>query len=82
MSSDSLREELASYAHKTWSGWMEYMFSKSHTMVDGSVVIPKDLVERWTRQMKTEYSGLPESERKYYRAEADKILSITQAHRL
>ena len=57
---------------------MKYMFSKSVAMVDGSLVIPKDLVERWSLQMNTEYQDLPESEKKSDRDEADKILSIIQ----
>jgi len=71
-----VREKLASYAHSAWAGWMKYMFSKSKKEKDGTVVIPKDLVDRWTRQMNTPYGGLPESEKKSDRKEADKMLEI------
>lgn len=72
---NSTRERLATYAHSAWSGWMKYMFSKSDQNADGSVTIPKELVARWTRQMYTPYSELPEDEKNSDRDEADKIQS-------
>ena len=74
----SCREQLALYAHEAWSGWMVYLFSKSKKNEDGSVTIPKSLVDRWTRQMKTDYSKLPESEQNSDLDEADKMIAITQ----
>mgnify|MGYP001592497199 CR=1 FL=1 len=79
--SSSVREDLAAYAHKAWSGWMKYMFTKGGHLENGGYVIPQNLVERWTRQMNTEYADLPESEKASDRDEADKILAITQAHK-
>lgn len=70
------RERLAEYAHDAWSGWMEYLFSKSEQNEDGTVTIPKWAVERWTRQATTKYSGLPEGEKASDRDEADKMLAI------
>ncbi len=72
------REQLAAYAHEAWSGWMRYMFDKSTTNDDGSVTIPAQLVERWTRQMETNYYSLPESEQKSDLDEADKMLEIAE----
>jgi len=37
---DTVREELAAYAHEAWSGWMRYMFSKCHSNDAGELVIP------------------------------------------
>ena len=71
-----LREQLARYAHEAWMGWMKYMFSKCTQNSDGSMILPAWAVERWTRQMTTPYTALPEAERKSDRAEADKILEI------
>jgi len=70
------REKLAAYAHDAWSGWMKYLFEKSILNNDGSVTIPEWAVERWTRQMDTDYSELPESEKVSDRKEADEMLSI------
>lgn len=72
------RERMAEAAHDAWSGWMEYLFGKSQTLEDGSVVIPASLVERWKRQMHTPYSELSEEEKESDRAEADRYLSAAQ----
>lgn len=72
----SVRESLSSYAHNAWSGWMKYIFEKSVLNSDGTVTIPKWAVERWSRQMNTLYSDLPEEEKESDRDEADRILSI------
>lgn len=74
-----VRELLASYAHNAWSGWMQYMFSRSTVNQDGSITIPAPLVERWTRQMTTSYEKLPEDEKLSDRAEADIMLEIMKA---
>jgi hypothetical protein len=83
----STREELAAYAHEAWSGWMEYMFAQCQpippTMESGNsywlhIKMPKALYERWTRQMATKYSDLPESEKESDRAEANKMLAIIE----
>lgn len=76
MSTDPVREELAAYAHKAWSGWMKYLFVKSTPLPGGEVALNKDLVARWTRQMNTEYQDLPENEKELDRVEADEILGI------
>lgn len=73
---DRLRESLAAYAHDAWSGWMQYLFSKSTRNDDGTMTIPAWAVERWTRQMTTAYTDLPEDEKKSDRAEADQMLAI------
>jgi len=71
-----IEEKLAEYAHNAWSGWMIYLFEKSKLNDDGTVTIPKWAVDRWTRQMNTEYIDLPEEEMKSDRQEAKKIISI------
>jgi hypothetical protein len=72
----SLKEKLADYAHVTWSGWMKYLFDRSVECDDGTVVIPKELVDRWKRQLNTDYQDLPEEEKESDRNEAKKIISI------
>lgn len=78
-----MKEKLANLCHSQWSGWMEYLWSKSRHMnieIDGTVqrcvVIPNNLVIRWERQMKTPYTELPDNEQDSDRKEADKFLSI------
>lgn len=70
------REALAAYAHEAWNGWMEYLFKQGTTNADGSFTIRPWAVERWTRQMRTPYAALPESEKLSDQAEAQHILTI------
>lgn len=77
----STRETLAAYAHEAWSGWMEYLFSKTSPAPAGQV-IPLASVQRWSRQMRTPYADLPENEKQSDREQADRILeTLRQAGR-
>jgi hypothetical protein len=69
-------ELLADYAHNSWSGWMDYMFSKCSENKDGTITIPSTSVERWQRQMKTTYDDLSEEEKWSDRDQAEKILKV------
>ena len=71
-----MRIKLAAYAHKAWSGWMKYMFARSKFNDDGTITIPADLVERWTRQANTPYEDLPAEEQSSDVAEAHKMIAI------
>lgn len=78
---EGLVEALADYAHGSWSGWMEYLFSKCVDKVGVGIksknnVIPSWAVERWARQMNTPYAELPEEEKESDREEARKMLAI------
>ena len=75
---DKRYEALASYAHKAWAGWMRYLFSLSHKTESGALIIPAHLVDRWQRQMETEYDALPEEEKASDRVEAGTILNVVQ----
>jgi len=68
-----LREQLAEYAH---TALWRYAFAKGTVNEDGSITLPAWAVKRWTRQMRTPYAELPESEKISDRDEADKILEI------
>lgn len=59
-------EEKADKQHQIWSHWMKYMFSQCDfglpsvlsAVETGSCIIPKDKVERWMKQMNTDYKDL------------------------
>jgi len=76
MNKKELRELFADLAHKQWSGWMEYLFSKC----DANFTLPQWAVERWQRQMKTEYANLSEEEKNSDRDEADKMIKIAEQY--
>lgn len=76
MTDDKTREALAEYAHTAWSGWMKYMFDQCKFQKDGTMVIPAWAVDRWRRQMRTDYLNIHETEKQSDRDEADKILQI------
>ena len=78
-----MREKLADLCHEQWSGWMEYLFSKSIPYkpgevqnYSGAVIIPQWAVERWQGQMKTSYVDLTEEEKESDRNQADKFLDV------
>jgi len=75
---ETVREALAAYAHDAWSGWMTYMFSLGVMAEDGSMRIPAWAVERWRRQMTTDYADLPGPEKESDRREADRMLTILE----
>lgn len=77
---EELREALADYAHEAWSGWMEYLFSKSTPNPGGTWTMPAWAANRWLRQMETPYAELPEGEKESDRAEADKMLALMRDH--
>ncbi len=74
----TIRDELAEYTHKTWSGWMIYLFKKSDKNPDGSVTISKWAVDRWQRQMNISYDLLSDAEKLSDLGEADEILAVIE----
>lgn len=74
-----LIERLSDAEHYSWARWMDYLFSKSATLSDGSVCIPPQLVERWKRQAMTPYANLSESEKEPDRSEVRRIVPLIEA---
>ena len=72
------REVLADIQHDIWVSLMAWVFDICPHNEDGSVTIPANLVERWTRQIHTRYADLSEKEKDSDRAEADKTLRALQ----
>ena len=69
-------EPMADQEHDSWARWMEHLFKKSEKNDDGTVTIPKDKVDRWEKQMKTDYKDLSPSEKESDRKEVRKFLKI------
>ena len=60
-----LIELLSSKEHQRWAKWQKYLHSCCIENQDGSLTIPKDKVDRWTRQIKTDYENLSEKEKEH-----------------
>lgn len=78
---NDLREKLAAMCHDQWKGWMRYIFfncdpDRPRGWDTGNSIIPRWAVERWTRQMDTDYKDLPEDEKESDRTEADKFIKL------
>ena len=69
-------EKLSKIAHESWAGWTKYFFEKGKRNEDGTITIPKWGVERWERQIETDYKDLTEKEKESDRTEAKKYLEI------
>ncbi|SOE97688.1 hypothetical protein SAMN05414139_10838 [Burkholderia sp. D7] len=76
---NGLTERLAAIEHERWSHWQRYLHSKGQRQPDGSIVLPPELVERWEKQMATEYAGLSEKEKNSDREQVQKYMSIIVA---
>jgi hypothetical protein len=70
-----IRELMAAAQHKIWAHWMGHLFDQGSFNEDGSWTMPKDKVERWQRQMSTEYADLSEEEKQGDRDQVEKMLN-------
>lgn len=68
-------ELLADLAHRQWSEWMNYLFDISDCNDNGTVTIPKKYVDRWTKQILTNYKNLSQEEKESDRIEARKVIA-------
>ncbi|MDD3341681.1 MAG: hypothetical protein PHN72_05800 [Bacilli bacterium] len=73
---ENIIEKLSDYEHNRWARWQKHLFSKSIKNYDGSITIPKEYVDRWTRQINTNYCDLSNNEKESDRREAKIILEI------
>jgi hypothetical protein len=62
--------------HQIWSNWQKYLYSKCIKNDNGSLNIPKEFVDRWNRQINTEYKDLPEEEKQSDRELAKKVVDL------
>ena len=69
-------EDLSDYEHESWADWQSYLFSRCTENADGSMTIPKELVERWQRQIATPYNQLSETEKQSDRDQIEKAKPI------
>ena len=76
MTTISMRDELAKYAHEAWCRSMKHVFDNSLTLSDGTVKIPAKAVARWQKRMGTSYNDLLEEEQGSDLKEVDILIRI------
>lgn len=83
MSNDQLKDpfaplidELAAIEHGRWAHWQRYVHDKGQRQTDGSIILPADLVDRWERQISTEYKDLTNEEKESDREQVRKYLPL------
>jgi len=74
MNRQELIEQLADKEHASWAHWMDYLFSRCKSTINGDVVIPCELALRWRRQADTSYAELSEQEKQSDRDEVAHIM--------
>ena len=78
---EEMVEQMADIEHKRWSSWQKWMHECSTKNADGSLTIPADKVERWERQITTEYKDLSEEEKESDRKQVYPYLDIITSYR-
>lgn len=73
---NAIVEDLARIEHERWSHWQKYMHEKGARQADGSLLLARDLVERWDRQIATTYAELTEREKDADREQVRKYLPL------
>jgi hypothetical protein len=79
LGSEGLLEALAALEHERWSHWQRYLHSKCIPGSDGSLMIPAELVSRWTVQMSTPYAALSEQEKESDREQVRQTIEVIGA---
>jgi len=74
----SIKELMAAAIHVSWSNWMSHLFKQGTFNEDGTWTMPKEKVERWQRQILTEYNELTESEKQSDRDQVDLMLNYEE----
>lgn len=73
---DAILDDLAAVEHDRWAHWQDYMHSKGTLQTDGSLVLPRELVERWQSQMTTKFAQLSEAEKESDREQVRHYLPL------
>ena len=70
---DKVKEGLSSLMHDIWAVWMKSVLDRGTDVGAGVVMLEKELVEKWRRQIRTPYKKLKKFEKDKDRTVADKI---------
>ena len=78
MEKENIIEALADYEHRRWARWQSYLHSVCIEKEEGTLCIPQEKIERWTKQINTDYSNLSEEEKNADRKGALEIMQIVE----
>jgi hypothetical protein len=73
---DGILEELAAIEHQRWCHWQRYVHDRGQRLPDGSLVLSRELVQRWDIQISKAYADLDESEKESDREQVRKYLPV------
>lgn len=71
-------EKGAELEHTRWANWQKYLFSKCEVTPSDDLIIPKELVNRWWKQIETPYKKLSEKEKESDRKEVRTYLPLLE----
>lgn len=74
---DRIYEKLAAIEHERWGSWQQHMHSRGVSSNNGLLFIGAD-IERWERQIRTQYSELSEAEKDSDRHQVDKYWPLIE----
>ena len=76
LETEAFVDRLADKEHERWAHWQQYVHDNCTPGADGSLIIPAELVARWTEQIRTPYAELSESERESDREQVRRYLPL------
>lgn len=71
-----LVDRLATVEHERWAHWQQYLHDQCQRTNDGSLIIPAELVTRWSTQIATPFAQLSEAERESDRDQVRRYLPL------
>jgi hypothetical protein len=76
---NDLIEELAALEHERWAHWQRFMHQQGKRQLDGSLILPSDLIEKWDRLIRTPYAQLTDKEQESDREQVLRYLPVVRS---
>lgn len=79
MKRKDFKKRLAEEVHAGWRGFANYILGKATPLPDGSMKIPKEMVQRWRRMVDSSHNKLQTQEKAWANALVDRILTTMES---
>lgn len=79
LESEAFLDRLAAIEHERWAHWQRYVHTQCERTPDGALLIPAELVARWSAQIDTPFTQLSEAERESDRDQVRRYLPLIVA---